>query len=433
MDNDHRPARRVRVEQGIYLQPNGKYAVCFMAGGRPRFRTVGYDIEEARAERVLFLESTRAGTPLATPELRFARIAGWWIERYERRVEAGERRERSLESNRYHLEKHLLPALGRRLIRTLGVEDVAALMTELRAAGKSEKTVAGALATLQSIIRFALRNGWMAHNPVERLESAERPHPVPRRQRVLGRDEIVRLLVACAPRYRTLISTALYTGLRISELLGLIWSDLDLDAGELHVSAQLSRARRGIPSRRVELKTAAAERDVPLAPQLVARLREHRRDLPPIGEEAWVFHTGAGTPFGHRNIETRALNEAADLSGLDDGAWPRLRFHDLRHTFASHLIVDLRLDVAQVSRILGHAQVSTTLNVYTHLFDEVRHSHEVRSLLGQSAFAELLGVEEDDRTIAIPPPDPSGARRPSARERAAARWGIAADMCPKAR
>lgn len=95
MDEGHRPARRVRVEQGIYLQPNGKYAVCFMAARRPRFRTVGYDIEEARAERARFIELTRARTPLATPELRFARVAGWWIERYERRVEAGELRERS--------------------------------------------------------------------------------------------------------------------------------------------------------------------------------------------------------------------------------------------------------------------------------------------------------------------------------------------------
>jgi integrase len=423
MSDIQRPASRVRVEQGIYQQPNGKYAVCFMAGGRPRFRTVGYDIEEARAERSLFIESIRAGVPLATPELRFARVAGWWIERYEIRVEAGERRERSLESNRYHLERHLLPTFGPHLIRTLGVEDVAALMTKLRAAGKSEKTVAGALATLQSIIRFALRNGWVAHNPVERLEAGERPHPVPRRQRVLGRDEIARLLVACAPRYRTLVATAIYTGLRISELLGLLWSDLDLDGGELHVKAQLSRARRGTPSRRVSLKTAAAYRDIPLAPQLVARLREHRRTMPPVGEEAWVFHTGAGTPFGHRNVETRALNSAADLAGLDDGAWPRLRFHDLRHTFASHLILDLRLDVAQVSRILGHAQVSTTLNVYTHLFDEVRHSHEVRRLLAGSAFAGLLGVDEDDDVITLPPPDPSGARRPSARERAATRWG----------
>ncbi len=290
------------------------------------------------------------------------------------------------------------------------------------------------MATLQSIIRFALRNGWMAQNPVERLESAERPHPVPRRQRVLGRDEIVRLLVACAPRYRTLVATALYTGLRISELLGLLWSDLDLDRGELHVRAQLSRARRGIPSRRVARRPRPANRDVPLAPQLVSRLQEHRRAMPPLGEEAWVFHTGAGTPFGHRNVETRALNDAAALAGLDDGSWPRLRFHDLRHTFASHLIVDLGLDVVRVSRILGHARVSTTLDVYSHVFEEVRHSHEVQRQMAASAFAELLGADgDDDSVVTLPPPHPSGARRPSARERAAVRWRVGAEARPEAR
>jgi hypothetical protein len=72
--------------------------------------------------------------------------------------------------------------------------------------------------------------------------------------------------------------------------------------------------------------------------------------------------------------------------------------------------------------------VSTTLNGYTHLFDEVRHSREVRSLLAHSAFAGLLGVDEDEGTIVIPPPHPSGARRPSARDRAAARWGMVADV-----
>jgi hypothetical protein len=127
------------------------------------------------------------------------------------------------------------------------------------------------------------------------------------------------------------------------------------------------------------------------------------------------------------------LNSAADVAGLDDGAWPRLHFHDLRHTFASHLIVDLRLDVAQVSRILGHARVGTTLNIYTHLFDEVRHSHEVRSLLAGSAFAELLGADgDDDSVVTLPPPHPSGARSPSARERAAARWRIGSEARPDA-
>jgi hypothetical protein len=83
MNEEHRPTRRVRVEQGVYLQANGKYTVCFMAGGRPRFCTAGYDIEEARTERTIFIESTRACEPGAPVR---PRRRGWWI---ERRVEAG--------------------------------------------------------------------------------------------------------------------------------------------------------------------------------------------------------------------------------------------------------------------------------------------------------------------------------------------------------
>ena len=190
MSDEHGPAKRVRVEQGIYQQPNGKYAVCFMVDGRPRFRTVGYDLDAARIERAAYIDATRWGISLAAPQLRFARVAGWWAERYERRVEAGERRERTLEHHRYHLNKHLLPILGERLMRAITVGDVAELITDLRVRGRSEKTIAGVLATLQSVVRFAIRNGWIVENPVEKLEADERPHPVRRRQRVLGREEI---------------------------------------------------------------------------------------------------------------------------------------------------------------------------------------------------------------------------------------------------
>ena len=67
-----------------------------------------------------------------------------------------------------------------------------------------------------------------------------------------------------------------------------------------------------------------------------------------------------------------------------------LRVHDLRHTFASHLIVDLKLDVAQVSRILGHARPSITLDRYTHLFDQAGHAAEIRERMAASAFGALL-------------------------------------------
>lgn len=105
--------RRVRVERGIYRERSGKYTVCFMLDGKPAFRTVGYDLCAARRERAAFMEAACWGAVAAAPAMRFGLIAGWWLERYQRRVAAGERRERTLDDHRYQLEHHLLPVLAR--------------------------------------------------------------------------------------------------------------------------------------------------------------------------------------------------------------------------------------------------------------------------------------------------------------------------------
>jgi hypothetical protein len=113
----------------------------------------------------------------------------------------------------------------------------------------------------------------------------------------------------------------------------------------------------------------------------------------------YVFATSHGTAFLHHNVSMRVLRRAAVDAGLDRNG-RRLRFHDLRHTFASHLIIDIRLDVAQVSRILGHARTSMTLDTYTHLFEEARHGADVRAELARSDFANLLTRTVEPRRLA---------------------------------
>lgn len=249
--------RRSRVERGIYRQPNGKYAVCFMLDGKLTFRTVGYELDTARQERQAFVEAARWGVLASAPRLRFGQVAGWRVERFARRVAAGERCERTLDFRRYHLEHHLLPAFGSRPVREIAVNDIADLLDSLREQGRAENTLAGLLATLQCVMRFAVRNGWIPDSPVDKLEAGERPHPDRLAHRVLGREDIQALLDGSLPAYRPLIATALFTGMRQSELLGLIWEDVDIRGGSVHVRAQLSRARGGTPCRRVRLKTAA--------------------------------------------------------------------------------------------------------------------------------------------------------------------------------
>jgi integrase len=229
------------------------------------------------------------------------------------------------------------------------VADVAELLDLLRERGCAEKTAAGALGTLGNVMRFAVRNSWIADNPVEKLERHERPTPARYPQRALGREEIARLLDRCLPAYRTLVATALYAGMRLSELLGLVWDDVDFSRELVNVRAQLSMAHIGSPGRRVAPKTRAGVRQIPLTPQLAAVRRERRLGAIRNAGRDWVLATRIGTPLSQRNIQRTALHLAADAAALRvDGA--RLRFHDLRHTFASHLIVDLGLDAVQVSR-----------------------------------------------------------------------------------
>jgi integrase len=301
------------------------------------------------------------------------------------------------------------------------VADVADLLDRLRERGCAEKTAAGALGTLGNVMRFAVRNSWIADNPVEKLERHERRRPSRHPQRALGRDEIARLLDCCLPTYRTLVATALYTGMRLSELLGMVWDDIDFGRACIRVRAQLSMAHTGSPARRVAPKTEAAHRQIPLTPQLAGLPRERRLAAACSAGGAWVFSTRKGTPFSQRNIQRSALH-LADAAGLRvNGA--RLRFHDLRHTFASHLIIDLGLDVVQVSRLMGHASPSTTLNIYAHMFDEARHAADIRARMARSAFAGLLEDDDDERRVITLPAAASSPGGPlSARQRAAIKW-----------
>ncbi len=382
--------RRTRVERGIYRQQNGLLGIYVLAGGSLRWKTVGKKLSEARLERDLLSARAEQGQLPAPCKLTFAELAETWIEGFKAQVVSAERSERTLENYEYHLNRHLLPAFGKRRLQQISTDDCARLIAQLRAKGLAPKTIAGALVPLGRVLSLALRRGYINSNPLLRLEASERPRIQKREQRVLTHEEIRKLLAACLPSHRPLIATALYTGMRLSELLGLTWEEVDFESGLIRVRYQLSRARRDRPARRVRLKTQAAVRDIPLLPQLGSLLKEHKLASHHSTGTDYVFSTAFGTPVGYRNVERRGLRRAAEKAGLEREGRPRLRVHDLRHTFASHLIVDLGLDVAQVSRILGHARASITLDTYTHLFDQAAHAADIRDRMATSEFGQIL-------------------------------------------
>jgi integrase len=385
---------RTRIEPGLYLQSNGVYGTYLTVNGKPRYKTVGRKLGEARRQRDLLRAKAHQGELPGQPKISFKTLATGWLQILEAQVAAGERGPRTLENYTYFLNKHLLPALGHRPVHAITTDELAQLINDLRGKGLAPKTIAGALVPLGRILNHALRRGYINDNPLRRLERHERPRVHRHEQRVLNHDQIALLLQHTLPTYKPLLATALYTGMRLSELLGLTWAEIDFADEVIRVRYQLSRGTCEKPAERVRLKTPAALRDIPLLPQLAALLKRHKLASRYSTDSDYVFASATGTPLAWRNVERRGLRHAADKANLNPADKPRLRVHDLRHTYASHLITELRLDPAHVSKLLGHARPSITLDTYTHLFNHAAHANDIRTRMAQSPFANLIATEK---------------------------------------
>jgi integrase len=279
-------------------------------------------------------------------------------------------RPRTYEGYAYRLERHVVPRLGRLRLDEIGVDDILALISELREGGYSGWSIRSILTPLSRIFSHAVRRDVIPVSPISKLDRSERPAVWKREQRVLNGEEIGRLLDAAPPRHRTLIACAVLTGLRQSELLGLRWRDVNFDNELIHVRSALDRHGNDVPP-----KTQHAVRDVVLIPALAEMLREHRRTSAYDRPADYVFASRVGTPLHWRNVSRRALKPALAEAGIEP-----LRWHDLRHTFAS-LLIGGGANVVFTSRQLGHGSSDITLRVYSHLFDRAEQAQRTRDIL----------------------------------------------------
>jgi len=172
-------------------------------------------------------------------------------------------------------------------------------------------------------------------------------------------------------RLEALYSVALTMGLRQGEALGLRWSDVDLDIGSLRIEKQLQRV--GGELQLVELKTRLRRRALLMPASIVASLREHRRrqleDRLAAGgswlESGLVFTAADGKPLEGSTV-TRHFHDHLERAGL-----PQRRFHDLRHSCATLLLVQ-GVSPRVVMDVLGHSDIGMTMNTYSHVIPELR-------------------------------------------------------------
>jgi len=312
-----------------------------------------------RAKLAAALRDKAAGLYVAGPSQTVgAFLADWLLDA------AGRLQPRTVERYAGLIRLHINPALGAIRLRKLTPQDIVRLYADLRTT-LATASVAQIHAVLHSALGQAVRWHAIAHNPVAAVRS---PRPMRREMRFLDPRQVrVMLDAAAGDPLEALYVAAVFTGLRLGELLGLRWRDVDLDARSLVVRHTLTRVEGEWVLR--QPKTTHSARTVRLAARAAEALRAHyigeaERLLAlghRIGPETLVWSDRWGDPVNAWHVTERELAPLLARAGL-----PRVRFHDLRHSFASMMLSEgVRVDV--VSRMLGHASPSITLSVYAHL------------------------------------------------------------------
>jgi len=380
--------KRVRVNgvPNLYQRPaDGRYEVGYTGSdGKWHIKTLrATTLTDAKKELHQLLGKRDRNEDVAPRRLTLNEVADQLFVEFESKVSRGERSERTLEIYRQRWDTHIRPTLGRRRIQGIGVAHVSQFLAELRRRTNprvksgsqpellSNWTIRGVINVLNVVVEHAVKQEYVASNPVRRLNGEKPPARNRSKARILEAEEVALLIEHAPAGYRTLIFTAVYTGMRQSEVLGLRWEDVDFEAGTIHVRHQLSRATRTRPARVVPLKTDAAERHIDLAPELARELAKHSLASGFSKPEDFVFATETGKPIYYRNASARGLDKAADHAGLNPAGAQRVSFHDLRHTAITHLVRS-GADAAQVSRFAGHSKVSTTLDLYVGEFEKRR-------------------------------------------------------------
>jgi integrase len=333
------------------------------------------------------------GTHVAESDSDTVAAAG---EKWIATAEAHDLERTTIEQYRQHLNLHIVPFLGRTKLAKLSVPVIRDFVDKLRANGRSATMAKYVLRSLGALLADAQERGAIVRNPVSDLRGRRRHRKRDGHEHRGSRlkvgvdiptpDEVKRILQAATGRRRAFLLTAVFTGLRASELRGLRLDDVDLKRAELRVRQRADRFRQiGKP------KTEAADRVIPLPPTVVSALREWKLACPK-GALGLAFPNGKGNVEFHINIIHRLFWPAQIAAGVtqrvvdQDGntavAAKYTGLHALRHFFASWCINrkadgGLELPPKVVQDRLGHSSIMVTMDTYGHLFPRADDSAEL--------------------------------------------------------
>jgi integrase len=358
--------KRNAGEGSIFQRSDGRWCaqldLGWQNGRRKRKCIYGATATEVQQALLKARANHSQGLPVAPGRQTVEQFLGDWLENTVKPSV----RSTTYRSYEQTVRNHLVPELGRWPLSKLEPQSVRAMLNRKLARGTlSARSVAYLRVVLRAALNQARKWNLVVRNVAELVEP-----PKCERFRIepLSPDQARTLLdIAKGDRLEPLYAVALACGLRMGEILGLRWKEVDFESGRMTVSQALQRQKgRGLVL--TETKTDRSRRKIGLPPQLVTVLRTHRvRQLEERlaagshwQDKGFVFASRHGTGLEPRNLH-RAFKRMLNRAGLPD-----IRFHDLRHSAAS-LMLAQGVPLRVVMEVLGHSSISLTANTYSHV------------------------------------------------------------------
>ena len=348
----------------------GRYVVGYDEKGLPMTKNV---LAKTKTECVAKLKALRERLETPTPEVPQAGLSlGAWLEHWYQTYKKANLRPNTQMSYERRIYQHIIPALGGIQLDKLTTGDIQGfytdlkkngrlLRTELYGEGLSDQTVRGIHTTLHAALDRAVEEKLLFRNPAD---NCKLPSAKAREMQVLTPEEIQRLLIqAKEDGCYELLLLELATGLRRGEILALQWGDLNFRTGALRVERQVHRVKGELVVS--PPKTKAGNRTILLPTPVLKVLKAYQKTV----HSCWMFPSPVkeDSPMDPAAVRKRLQTV------LERAECKRLRFHDLRHTFATASL-EHGMDIKTLSTIIGHVSSATTLNTYTHVTDAMRQN-----------------------------------------------------------
>lgn len=353
---------------GTCKHPKARYSIVYYVGKRQKWEVISRTKKDAQRRLTEVFGDLYRGTLHAPKPVIFREFAVQWLQYVEGRL-----RPLTLRSYEQLVRLHLIPAFGDLLLSQVTAEHAQSLMSTCRKEkGLSPRTTNYVLAVLKRMYRYAHQRKLIRENPIQYVSALKYEM---QEMEFLTPAEIRLLLQHADEPYRTLFLTAALTGMRMGEILGLQWGDVDWHNNVIRVRRSLfwfhtnRTALVGGSERQwwrfSPPKTRMSIRSVVLSPKVREALEVYKCGSPRSPHDLVFCNQEGGPLVGRRVYEQHFLHTLA-RAGLR-----KIRFHDLRHTFAS-LLVAQGAHVKVISSQLGHTSVTTTMDRYAHLLPGVQ-------------------------------------------------------------